>query len=69
MWGKSGLWVLHEIVNKACAQIGLDWLSYLAGNSQMAPNFFFHNFSICFVNYFMKKPQTTFAPTFFTHSV
>ena len=33
------------------------------------PRFFFHIFSICFINYFMKNPQTTFAPTFLTHII
>ena len=51
-------------------QIGLDWLCYLAGNSQTAPTIFFQIFSICFFfNYFIKNPQTAIALTFLTHII
>ena len=50
-------------------QIGLDWLCYLAGNSQTAPMIFFHIFSIIFFNYLIKKPQTTNALTFLTNII
>ena len=43
---------------------GLDWLWYLAGNSQMAPTIFFD-----FFNYLIKNPQTTIALTFLTHNI
>ena len=44
-----GLWVLNEIIKKTYPEnlkkivgaVGLDWLCYLAGNSQMAPMIFF----------------------------
>jgi hypothetical protein len=45
---------------------GLDWLCYLAGNSQAAPTFFFQIFRILFFDYFIKNPQTTIALTFLT---
>ena len=42
----------------------MDWLNYLAGNSQTAPTIFFHIFRIFLKNYFIKNPQTTNARTF-----
>ena len=54
---------------KCSTQIGLDWLCYLAGNSQTAPMIFFHIFSIHFFNYFIKHPQTTNALTLLTHNI
>ena len=48
---------------------GLDWLCYLAGNSQTAPTFCFQIFRTYFFNHFIKNPQTTIALTFLTHII
>ena len=57
---------IQEIIS---TQIGLDWLCYLAGNSQTAPTFFFQTFRICFFEDFIKNPQTTIALTFLIHII
>jgi hypothetical protein len=78
--GNCNLWVLNEIIKKIyieslkkiqpiSTQVWLDWLCYLAGNSQMAPTIFFQIFRIYFFNYFIKNPQTTIALTFLTYVI
>ena len=81
--GDCGLWVLNEIIFKRYAESlkiaqpiqpnlgekGLDWLCYLAGNSQTAPTNFFQTFSIYFKDDFIKNPQTTIALPFLTHNI
>jgi hypothetical protein len=47
---------------------GLDWLGYLAGNTQMAPTIFSY-FQHNFFHYLIKNPQTTIALTFLTHKI
>ena len=50
-------------------QIGLDWLCYLAGNSQMGPTISFKFSGYIFFHFFIKNPQTTIALTFLTHNI
>ena len=47
---------------------GMDWLCYLAGNSQTAP-MIFSNFQYIFFIHFIKNPQTTIALPFLTHNI
>ena len=46
-------------------QIGLDWLCYLAGNSQTAPTIFFIFSGYFFKNYFIQNPQNHKWPHIF----
>ena len=57
------------MLNKNLSGNGLDWLCYLAGNSQMAPMIFFIFSGYFFFLYFIKNPQTTMTPTFLMHII
>ena len=54
--------LMQQIPEPNLSGNGLDWLCYLAGNSQTAPR-------ICFFKDFIKNPQTTIALTFLTHII
>ena len=47
---------------------GLDWLCYLAGNSQTAPTIFSY-FQHNFLWYLIKNPRTTIALTFLAQNI
>ena len=61
-------YLIKNIYPENLKKIGLDWLCYLAGNSQTAPTIF-SNFQDFLKKYFIKNPQTTIALTFLTHII
>ena len=54
------------MLNKNLSGNGLDWLCYLAGNSQMAPMIFFKFSGYIFL---IISLRTTIALTFLTHII
>ena len=72
IWKKScepfRSYLLNSTANPA--KFEWTWAGLAVLFSRQLPNGahnFFHTFSICFINYFMRNPQTTFAPIFLTH--
>ena len=63
-WMPFGSYLLNSAANSA--QFQWKWAGLELPNGT---HDFFHIFSICFINYFMKNPQTTFVPTFLTHII
>jgi hypothetical protein len=61
--------LIAQPIQPTLSENGLDWLCYLAGNSQTAPTIFFQIVRICFFKNFIKNPQTTIALTFLTHII
>ena len=57
--GNCGLWVLNEIIQPNLSGNGLNWLCYLAGNSQTAPTIFFKFSGYVFLIILLRthKPQ------------
>ena len=63
-------YLLNSTANPA--KFHSNWAGLAVLFSRQLPNGahnFFHIFSIGFINYFMKNPQTTFAPTFLAHII
>ena len=60
--------ILAQPIHPNLCENGLDWLCYLAGNSQTAPSIFF-KFSGYIFCYFIKNPQTTVALKFLTYII
>ena len=58
---------MAQTIQPLSIQIGLDWLCYLAGNSQTASTIFFSNFQEMYLNHFIKNPQTTIVLIFLTY--
>ena len=65
----GAVWPLAQPIQPISTQIRLNWLCYLAGNSQTAPTIFFQIFRIWFFKDFIRNPQTTIALTFLTHII
>ena len=60
---------LPFLTNNKSVLARVDWLSYLAGNSQTAPTIFFKLPVYIFFNYFIKNPQTTIALPFLSDNI
>ena len=60
---------MAQQIQPISTQIGLDWLSYLAGNFQTVPMILLKLSRYILFKYFIKNPQTTIALTFLTHII
>ena len=52
---------MAQPIQPISTQVWMDWLCYLAGNSQPAPTIFLKLSAYFFKDYFIKNPQTTIA--------
>ena len=67
-WEPFGSCLLNSRANSHHFHLNWDGLAVLFSR-QLQNDFFFHIFSIIFLSYLIKNPQTTIAFTFLTHNI